>query len=174
MAEMSPEQFEKLLRPCWPRVRGIVRRFVSGADAEDVAQEIVLCAWERRTQLRDEASFEAWLARIALNLGRAALRRSGRIRVCSLQVAEDRPAPDPGPGVADADSLTRALATLTEAEKRTLALRASELTTREIAQRLAEPEGTTRARLSRGRRKLAAELRRHGWTSLGRHFEEKE
>ncbi len=168
MAEMSAGGFEALLRRCWPRVRGIVRRFAWGPDAEDLAQEVAICAWERRGQLRDEAAFEPWLAKIALNLGRASLRRRSLVAFCSLHAVPEQTTPDPAPEIGDADSLQRALAALTTAENRVVALRAAGLTTREIAEQLDEPEGTTRARLSRTRRKLRAHLARRGWTSMGR------
>ena len=175
MAEMSAGQFEALLRRCWPRVRSIVRRFAWGPDAEDLAQEVAVCAWERRGQLRDETAFEPWLAKIALNLGRAGLRRRSLVAFCSLHAVPEQTTPDPAPEIGDADSLQRALAALGSAEKHVVELRAADLTTREIAERLGEPEGTTRARLSRTRRKLAAQLHRQGWTSFGRHYcEDKE
>ena len=44
MSAMSAEEFEAQLRQCWPRVRGIVRRFAIGADAEDLAQEVDVVA----------------------------------------------------------------------------------------------------------------------------------
>lgn len=171
MSAMSAEEFEALLSQCWPRVRGIVRRFAVGADGEDLAQEVAVVAWERRGQLRDENAFEGWIAKIALNAGRAHFRRRAAANQCSLHAGMDQAAADPAAEVADRDSLERALAALTEPEQRTVRLRAAELSTREIAERLGEPEGTTRARLSRSRRKLRARLARYGWTSLGRDVE---
>jgi RNA polymerase sigma-70 factor, ECF subfamily len=172
VAALTPAEFEALLREAWPEVRSAVRRFAAGADAEDLAQEVAVRAWERLEQLGDPALFGAWVVRIALNLGRSVLRRQARVGFCSLHAVQEPTGGDPAPEIAEGDSLARALAALTDAEKRTLSLHAAGLDSREIAARLAEPTGTVRARLSRTRRKLAAELRRQGWTSLGRHAQE--
>lgn len=45
--------------------------------AEDLTQETLLRAWEKRSQLKDERATRVWLFRIANNLWRDGLRRSG-------------------------------------------------------------------------------------------------
>jgi len=170
---MSPEQFEARLRECWPHVRGIIRRFAWDADAEDLAQEIALAAWGHRGELRDPGAFEGWVAKIAVNAGRAHFRRRTVAQRCSLHVNVEETTRDPISEIEDRDLLARALAALSDTERHTLRLRAQEFSTREIADRLGEPEGTTRARLSRTRRKLRSRLARYGWTSLGRDTDEK-
>ncbi|MBC5828905.1 MAG: sigma-70 family RNA polymerase sigma factor [Candidatus Eremiobacteraeota bacterium] len=60
------------------------------ADAEDVAQEALVRAFTRISELQDDASFAPWLRRIAINLSLNALRRRGSLRFESLD------APKPG------------------------------------------------------------------------------
>lgn len=81
------------------RVRGLEGRLYRvaqamlwrDADALDAVQEAVFTGWMKRSGLRDEARFEAWLMRILVNRCRDMLR--GRKREAALTVeptAEDR------------------------------------------------------------------------------------
>ncbi|MBC5829526.1 MAG: sigma-70 family RNA polymerase sigma factor [Candidatus Eremiobacteraeota bacterium] len=54
------------------------------ADAEDVAQEALVRAFTRISELEDDTSFAPWLRRIAINLSLNALRRRGSLRFESL------------------------------------------------------------------------------------------
>lgn len=55
------------------------------ADAEDLAQEALVRAYTRLSELGDPASFGAWLRRITVNLSLNALRRRGKLRFDSLE-----------------------------------------------------------------------------------------
>src|SRR5207249_7818316 len=72
-------EFEERLAECGPlayRVaRGVLR---NTADAEDVAQEALLRAYQRFDRLRDRSRFRAWLVRIAFRLALDRLRSGKR------------------------------------------------------------------------------------------------
>jgi RNA polymerase sigma factor (sigma-70 family) len=54
------------------------RMLGSFQDAEDLVQETLLCAWEKRTTLTSPGSYRAWLYRIATNLCLDKLRSAPR------------------------------------------------------------------------------------------------
>jgi RNA polymerase sigma-70 factor (ECF subfamily) len=70
------ELFYELIRPYERRVYSTAFAIVrNAADAEDVAQEAVLKAFEHIRQFRAEARFSTWLIQITLNEARMRLRK---------------------------------------------------------------------------------------------------
>jgi RNA polymerase sigma-70 factor (ECF subfamily) len=163
------EAFERNLAECGPlafRVaHGVLR---NTADAEDVAQEAVLRAFERFGRLRDPDRFRAWLVRITfrLALDRARSLRRQKERETRWSRPERR-AP-----VATAEDLAarsefekhleRALEELPEKLRLVLLLAAMrEHSLEEVAVMLRVPVGTVKSRLFFARRELAEKLRCH-------------
>src|SRR5262245_38036022 len=69
-----------------------------GGDAEDMAQETIVRALEKRALYDPARPLLAWLKSIATNLATDVLRRRGRVRVHSIESASDVPAaPEPAP-----------------------------------------------------------------------------
>ncbi len=67
------------LEPIIPRLYRFALRLTNHSDrAEDLTQETLLRAWEKREGLRDHESARVWLFRIAVNLWRDQLRRNQR------------------------------------------------------------------------------------------------
>ena len=62
------------------RLLRITASLVGAIDAEDVVQDTYLLGWRRYDQLRDDAAFEPWLTRIAVNLCFGRHRRIKRFR----------------------------------------------------------------------------------------------
>ena len=62
------------------RLLRITASLVGAIDAEDVVQDTYLLGWRRYDQLRDDAAFEPWLTRIAVNLYFGRHRRIKRLR----------------------------------------------------------------------------------------------
>jgi DNA-directed RNA polymerase specialized sigma24 family protein len=84
-------------------------------------------------------------------------------------------APDPAAQIAEGDALAQALAALSERERLTVeAHHVIGWPLADIAAAFQEPIGTTKARLSRARGKLRRQLRRLGWTRLGRSDEKED
>lgn len=160
-------EFEERLAECGPlafRVaRGVLR---NTADAEDVAQEALLRAYQSFDRLRDRNRFSGWLVRISFRLAldrlRSAKRRERRDALWS------QPAHLPPPATAEdvaasnqfQGHLERALEELPEKLRLVLLLSAMEgHTIEEIASMLGVPLGTVKSRIFIARKKLAEKLR---------------
>src|SRR5207248_3015008 len=83
-------------------------RMVGPQQAEDVAQQAFLKAWERLGGFRGGAAFGTWLYRLAINLCLDELRRERRARLLPLEAAESALADDRDAGEAVADAEERA------------------------------------------------------------------
>ena len=70
----------------WRTVSSVVRR---KADAEDLAQETLIKAWQAMGSYRGEASLGSWLTRIALNTAHDHQKSAWMRRVCFWK--DDRP-----------------------------------------------------------------------------------
>src|SRR6478609_9977244 len=78
--------FGELVRRHGSAVRGVLRRMgAAAAEADDVAQDAFLTAFERIAEFRGEGTFAGWVKKIA---GRIYLRRIQRDRRASEVAAE--------------------------------------------------------------------------------------
>lgn len=76
---MSDPEFDALVEPVLPKLRGVIRRMVGNAsDTDDLVQETLLRAFEKRDTFRGDAAFSTWLisigTRATLNLLRSRKR----------------------------------------------------------------------------------------------------
>jgi RNA polymerase sigma-70 factor, ECF subfamily len=160
-------EFESHLAECGPlayRVaQGVLR---NAADAEDVAQEALLRAYQKFDRLRDVTRFRAWLVRItfrlALDRWRSAKRRG--LREAEWALPERHPAPPSTEELAASSvfqsHLEKALEELPERFRLVLLLAAIEgYTLEEVAEILGIPLGTVKSRLFFARKALAEKLR---------------
>ncbi len=124
------------------------------SDAEDIAQEALLCAWRRRATLREAAKRDCWLATIVRNEAfhqRARRRPDPSALLEELDGAEDVRVT----ATVERADLRAALGDLSERDREVLDLRYREdLTQAAIARRLGIPEGTVKVRLHRARARL--------------------
>jgi RNA polymerase sigma-70 factor (ECF subfamily) len=132
-------------------------------EAEDAVHDAAERAWRQWGSLRDPARFDAWFARILVNVCRDRLRR--RRRVALVEVRDDASGMiDAASGAAlgridDRSRILDALATLPADERIAIVLRyEADLTVPAIAALTGAPEGTIKARLHHGLRKLKARL----------------
>ena len=151
--------------------------------ADDLTQEVFLRVWNRADQWSGQGSFRGWLFRIARNLSLNQLRTQSRRReqpleIPSLYDEEDEEQPVPGwmidraalgPDVqlerAEQRRILQALIDALPEEKREIfqMVYEDEVALREVAERLAIPEGTVKSRLFHTRKQLAeAWGRRYG------------
>jgi RNA polymerase sigma-70 factor, ECF subfamily len=160
-------EFELRLAECGPlayRVaQGVLR---NAADAEDVAQEALLRAYQKFDRLRDLTRFRAWLVRItfrlALDRWRSARRRERRETEWALP--DLRPAVPTTEEIAASNAfqarLEKALDELPEKFRRVLLLAAIQgYTLDEVSNMLKLPSGTVKSRLFFARKALAEKLR---------------
>jgi RNA polymerase sigma-70 factor (ECF subfamily) len=142
----------------------------SSADAEDIAQEVFVCAWRSIRGFRGEGTFRAWLHRVAVNQLYSHQRRLTRERrfFWAAHVTDDNVGTEMERLAAPLDledevtlrlAIDRALARLPVDLRSAVVLRDVQgLDYREIAETLGVPIGTVESRIFRGRRRLRALL----------------
>ncbi len=138
--------------------------------AEDVAQETFVRVWKSLPSFRGESAFKTWLYRIASNVARTQLERSGRQARVGSESLDDEDAPlrtgDVSSGAADVETtlaareaINHALAQLPAELRVAVVLRDVEgLDYKEIAEVTGAPLGTVESRIFRARRRLRSLL----------------
>ena len=120
------------------------------ADAEDVAHDAAVRAWQSAGTLRDPAAFEAWFDRIVVNSCRDRIRRNGRVRFVELPADNDHSVADPFETVLDHDEALRLIRRLGPDERSVVVLHYwADLSLTAVAERLGWPVGTVKTRLHR-------------------------
>lgn len=172
----SEEAFAQVVRRYSPALVNLAARMVRDRDeAEDVAQETLVKAFEAIDRYDPVFPFRVWLFRIAYNTAVDHIRRR-RADTVSLDAPRragdaeieweppDRESPRPDEAAAARDRsrvLDRAVAQLPPALRAAIVLRhVEELSYEEIARTLGVPLGTVKIRIHRGREALARILRR--------------
>jgi len=150
--------FGELVRRHGSAVRGLLRRMgAQASEADDVAQDAFLTAFERIAEFRGEGAFAGWVKRIA---ARAYLRRLHKERRLG-PLAEDV-ADEPDAAAPDADAaidLDEAMKGLSAAERVCVTMCfGAGLSHAEAAEALNLPLGTVKSHVKRGLEKLRARL----------------
>ena len=158
--------FGELVRRHGPAVRGLLRRMgAQGAEADDVAQDAFLTAFERIAEFRGEGTFAAWVKRIAARLYLRRLQKERRLARL-VEAPEPAPAPDDADGRIDLDD---GLQALSPAERLCVTLCfGAGLSHGEAAESLNLPLGTVKSHVKRGLEKLRARLGPAGDSALER------
>jgi RNA polymerase sigma-70 factor (ECF subfamily) len=152
----------EFLHTTYPRLVAAIT-LVSGsrAAAEDAVQEGLLRAWERSERGERIDSLPAWVATVALNHARSALRRLRSERKARARLKADAVGRSPGSSAERVD-IVRALAALPRRRREVVVLRYYlGMSTKEVATVLAIDEGTVKSTLFRGRATLADALGVH-------------
>ena len=142
------DAFGILMRSFEPQIISVCRRFTkSEDDAEDLALETFVEAYQKLSQLREPEAFGSWLYRIATNLCRSWYRSQHNAPV---PLTTDPPAEEEEE---DSDDLVWVgMAEISEAHRRVLELHYNAgLTYEEIARELDVPIGTVMSRMHRAR-----------------------
>jgi len=141
-------------------VRYLMHMVSNPADAEDVAQDALIRAYNALKDFRGQSSFKTWLYQIATNAARTHLYKR-RQRLEDQAADGDREDLEVGSGeqverrIVAHDQLRRALAQLPDEWREAVLLRDIEgLEYREIADALQIPMGTVESRIFRGRQRL--------------------
>ena len=123
------------------------------AEAQDCVQEAYARAWQRWGTVCSYDAPEAWVRQVAWRL---AVSRFRRARVGRGLLRRQGPAPDVPALSPDRVALVTALRQLPEAQRRAVVLHhLGDLSVAQVAAETGSPEGTVKARLSRGRAALA-------------------
>ena len=150
--------FGELVRRHGSAVRGLLRRMgAPAAEADDVAQDAFLIAFERVGEFRGQGTFVAWVRKIA---ARAYLRRLQRERkIAALTAADEAGDVAATPDAAGRMDLDDALRGLGAAERICVSMcYGAGLSHAEAADALNLPLGTVKSHVKRGLEKLRARL----------------
>lgn len=154
MDSSSQREFAAFYEATWPRTVACAYALTGIlSDSEDLAQEAYSRAWPRWSALRGYDDPGAWVRQVATRL---AVSRWRRARTAVAFLARSR-GPEPAAAPSEATAiLVAALKQLPEAQRRAIVLHhLGDLPLSEIARIERCPEGTVKARLSRGRAALA-------------------
>ncbi|MDD7454708.1 MAG: sigma-70 family RNA polymerase sigma factor [Bacteroidales bacterium] len=134
------------------------------AEAEDIAQEVVIRLWQMRQRLENISSINGYTAAIARNMTISGFRRSQReaARKAFFTLEEGSASPEDALVMHDDEKLLEAeLEKLPSTEYEVLRLRQVELRSgKEIADILGITEASVRTLLSRARRRLLEEIKK--------------
>jgi RNA polymerase sigma-70 factor (ECF subfamily) len=150
--------FGELVRRHGSAVRALLRRMGAAADqADDLAQDAFLAAFEQITEFRGEGTFQAWVKRIAARLYVKRWRREARRQL--LDQAEAAEPASPSAGAGDLIDLDEALRALPGPERVCVTLcYGAGLSHAEAAAALNAPLGTVKSHVKRGLDKLRLRL----------------
>ena len=154
--------FERLYRKHISRIYGLIRRMLNDDDADEVAQDIFVRAWQKLGTFRGEAAFGTWLHRLAVNVILARRETLGTRRKRYLEgdaVLELLPARRPAPETAM--DFEAAMQRLPDGAREVFVLHDVEgYRHEEIAQMLGLATGTSKSQLHRARMALRQHLDR--------------
>jgi len=155
---MDEQEFDDFYAASFSRLTGQLYAMVGNRDeAQECVQEAFVRAWAHRKKLEQAEHPEAWVRTTAYRLAVSRWRRTRLARR-----APDRAVSAPlssGPADENRVALVTALRQLPEAQRRALVLHhLCDLPVQDVAREVGVPEGTIKARLSRGRAALAALL----------------
>ncbi|MFI9646750.1 SigE family RNA polymerase sigma factor [Streptomyces sp. NPDC052040] len=155
---MTEDEFDLFYTTAYPRLVGQLFALTGDhAEAQDVVQEAFVRAWDRRSSvLNGDRDPESWIRTVAHRLAMSHWRRARRWWELVRGEPAPRPAPEPS---TDHVALVTALRRLPEAQRTTIVLHhLCDLSVEQIAAETGTAIGTVKARLSRGRTALAAQL----------------
>jgi RNA polymerase sigma-70 factor (ECF subfamily) len=150
-------EFGELVRRHGSAVRALLRRMgAQPSEADDVAQDAFLQAFEKCAEFRGEGTFAGWIKRIAARLYLKRKAKDSRyVAELEPEQAECVAPPDAGGRV----DLDEALNSLSEVERLCVSLcHGAGLSHPEIASAMNLPLGTVKSHVKRGLDKLRARL----------------
>lgn len=151
---MTEDEFDAFYTASFPRVVAQIHAMCGNlAEAQDCTQEAFVRAWDKRKQLDQEQSPEAWVRTVAYRLAVSRWRKATKAFRQPDRALEDRAPAEPSPTRV---ALERALQQIPEEQRRVIVLyHLCDMSIDEICADVGAPSGTVKARLSRGRAALA-------------------
>jgi len=161
MSDAAAAKFERDLLDAVPFLRAFARTLCRDIEqAEDLAQEAVMKAWQNRAQFQPGTNLRAWLATILRNrfysLGR---RRKWQAEYDQEVIERTLVAPDDPASRVELEDVRRALAMLPDFQREALILvGAGGMSYEEVAEIAGCPLGTVKSRVRRARDELQSIL----------------
>ena len=151
MSVMNKEELSKLILENQKEMYVLAYSILKNqADAQDAVSECIVRAFENRTSLRKRTSARSWLMKILINVSRSAITKRQKVVLFA-----DPEQYEQEPETAE-DHLWSVILELPENVRVVMVLYYYEgFSVREISTLLDIPEGTTKTRLSSGRKQLA-------------------
>ena len=151
MSVMNKEELSKLILENQKEMYVLAYSILKNqADAQDTVSECIVRAFENRTSLRKRTSARSWLMKILINVSRSAITKRQKVVLFA-----DPEQYEQEPETAE-DHLWSVILELPENVRVVMVLYYYEgFSVREISTLLDIPEGTTKTRLSSGRKQLA-------------------
>jgi RNA polymerase sigma-70 factor (ECF subfamily) len=151
--------FGELVRRHGSSVRGLLRRMgASAAEADDLAQDAFLTAFERIAEFRGEGTYAAWVKKIAARLYLRRLQKERRLAGLAAE-SQDEGEVAVQPDAAGRIDLDEGLKALSPAERLCVSMcYGAGLSHAEAADALNLPLGTVKSHVKRGLEKLRARL----------------
>jgi len=164
---MDEREFDDFYTASFRRVTGQVYAMIGDRDeAQECVQEAFARAWAHRRKLERAEHPEAWVRTTAYRLAVSRWRRTMRGRRPTDRALGTVTASAP-PSESHV-ALVSALRQIPEAQRQALVLHhIADLSVHDVAREVGVPEGTIKARLSRGRAALAALLADPGDSAAG-------
>lgn len=154
--------FERLYRSHAGRVYAVCLRMAKDpVEAEELAQQAFVRAWERLETFRGESAFSSWLHRLTVNVVLGRFRAAGRYRQRVVPIEDAARAAEPARRSTQglAMDLERAIADLPDGARTVFVLHDVEgWKHREIAEHAGIAVGTSKTQLHRARQLLRAAL----------------
>jgi RNA polymerase sigma-70 factor (ECF subfamily) len=151
--------FGELVRRHGSAVRGVLRRMgAQSAEADDVAQDAFLTAFERIAEFRGEGTFAGWVKKIAARLYLRRLHRDRKLGAMTAEAVEEEAETPRGDADATID-LEVALKVLGSMERLCVTMCfGAGLSHSEAAEALNLPLGTVKSHVKRGLEKLRTRM----------------
>jgi len=152
--------FGELARRHGSAVRGLLRRMgAAPAEADDVAQDAFLAAFERIAEFRGEGTFQGWVKRIAARQLLRRMQRERRLQALGEEPPEEAAGASSEGAAAGRIDLDEALKVLSAAERMCVTMcYGAGLSHAEAAEALNLPLGTVKSHVKRGLDRLRARL----------------
>jgi RNA polymerase sigma-70 factor (ECF subfamily) len=160
MAAGEPDAINVIFDHLGPSVRGLGRRIVGEAGADDVVQETFERLWRYAERFDPErGSLEAWALRIARNAALGQLRRMRRHEPLIAEVRDPSPSPaEEAERAAVRSAVRQAVGRLPRDRRRPIEHVLAGSTLVETARRLGVPEGTLKSRVRAAHSDLRGDL----------------
>jgi RNA polymerase sigma-70 factor (ECF subfamily) len=155
---MDEREFDDFYAASFQRLTGQVYAMIGNRDeAQECVQEAFVRAWAHRKKLDRAEHPEAWVRTTAYRIAVSRWRKTSRARKPADRAVG--PLTEAAAPSENHVALVAALKRLPEAQRQALVLHhIADLPVQDVAREVGVPEGTIKARLSRGRAALAAML----------------